>query len=164
MLAYVVLGHVVINVCCDPRLVVVPSPVIGCPKAGRCTLDDPSASDDHPMTGHHTAQTSSRRPSALTNQIWFPPEDLTAAKNCLWKRTFRNLNNVMRKYDFVIIADYFCTKTFRYENQSWVKWLKTFLESAEDSMALQLISINEYFRGILSNHCCSGHSCKSLSV
>ena len=70
----------------------------------------------------------------------------------------------MCKYDFVIIADYSYTKTFRYENQSWVKWLKTFLQSAEDLMALQQISIDEYFRGVLSNHCCSGHSCKSLFV
>ena len=72
--------------CCDPRLVVVPWPVIGCPKAVRRTLDDPSASDDQPMTGHRTAQTSDRRP--------------IAAKNCLWKRTFRNLNNGMFKIRF----------------------------------------------------------------
>ena len=81
--------------CCDPRLVVVPWPVIGCPKAGRRTLDDPSASANHPMTGHRTAQTSDRRLSTLTNQIWFPAEDWLPPKNCLWKRTFRNLNNVM---------------------------------------------------------------------
>ena len=30
------------------------------------------------------------------------------------------------KYDFVIIAAYVCTKTFRYENQLWVKKLKKF--------------------------------------
>ena len=31
-------------------------------------------------------------------------------------------------------------------------------------MALQQISVDEYFHGVLSNHCCSGYSCKSLFV
>ena len=54
---------------------VVSWPVIGCPNAGRRTTDDPSASDDHPMTDHRTAQSSGRRPTALTNQISFPARD-----------------------------------------------------------------------------------------
>ena len=99
--------------CCDPRLVVVPWLVIGCPKAGRRTLDNPSASDDQPMTGHRTAQTSIRRPSALTNQILFPAEAWLPKKIACEKEhleTWRIMLCV--KYDFVIIADYFCTKTF----------------------------------------------------
>ena len=45
------------------------------------------------------------------------------------------------KYDLMVMADFLCAKTFRYEKQLWVKWLKTFVDWAEDSMALQQISI-----------------------
>ena len=149
---------------CDPRLVIVPWPVISCPKAGRHTLDDPSVSDDQPMTSHRTAPTSGRRPSALTNQIWFLAKDWLPPKIACEKEHLETWIMLCVKYDFVTIAHNFCTKTFRYENQSWVKWLKTFVESAEDSMAMQQISIDIYFRGVLSYHCCSGHFHKSLFV
>ena len=100
--------------CCDPRLVVVPWPVIGCPKAGRRTLDDPSASADHPMTGHRTAQTSGRRPSALTNQIWFPAENWLPPKIACEKEILETWIMLCMKNDSVVIANYFCTMTFRY--------------------------------------------------
>ena len=76
-------------------------PVIGCSKAGRRTLDDPSASADHPMTGHRTPQTSGRRPSAVINQIWFPAENWLPPKIAREKELFWNLNNVMYE-------NYFC--------------------------------------------------------
>ena len=88
------------------------------PKTGCCPMTSHSLSqgwlthfNDHPMTGHRTAQTSGRRPCALTNQIWFPVEHSLTQK-CLWQRTFRNLDNIMCKIWFDCIADYFCTKPF----------------------------------------------------
>ena len=53
-------------------------------------------------------------------------------------------------------------RLFNIKKQLWLKWLKTFVESAVDSMALQHISIDEYFRDILSNHCYWDHSYRSL--
>ena len=121
--------------------------VIGCPKAGRRTLDDPSASDDR------SSYSTNFRPKTVRSDQsdLISGRRLTAAKNCLWKRTFRNLNNVMHKIWFCDYRWLLLYKDFRYENQLWVKWLKTFVESAEYSMALQQISIDEYFRGFLSN-------------
>ena len=84
-------------VCCDPRLFVVPSLVMGCPMAGCHTLDDPSASDDHQMTSHWTAQTSGWRPSTQTNQNW----RLTVAEYCFRKRIFRNLNNICENFHWI---------------------------------------------------------------
>ena len=78
------------------------------------------------MTGHRTAQTSGRRPSALTNQIWFPAEDWLPPTIACEKEHLETQIMLCVKYDFVIIADYFCTNTFWHENQSWVKLLKNF--------------------------------------
>ena len=83
--------------------------------AGCHTLDAPSASDNQPMTSHRTAQTSGRRPSALTNQIWFLAEDWLPPKIACEKGHLETWIMLWMKYDFVIIADYFCTKTSRYE-------------------------------------------------
>ena len=52
--------------CCDQILLAVPWPVINCPTVSHRTFDNPSVSDDNPMNGYRTTQTSGRRPTALT--------------------------------------------------------------------------------------------------
>ena len=44
------------KLCCNPKLVVVPWPVIGCPKVVYHRWDDPSAYGTNPMTSRRTAQ------------------------------------------------------------------------------------------------------------
>ena len=151
-----------LHCCCDRRLVVVPWQVIGCPKAGRRTMDDPSASDDHPKTGHRTAQTSDRRPSALTNQIWFPAEDWLTQRNACEKEHLGTWIMLCVKYVFVIIADYICTKTFpkKKKNYDWNNW-KLPLNRQWTQWGCNTFQPTNFFLGV---HCCSGHSCKSLFV
>ena len=105
---------------------------------------DPSVSDNHLMTGHFTTQSSGRRPSALTNQIWFPSEDWLPPKVACEKEHLETWIMLCVRYDFVVITDYLCSKTFPNKKKLWVKWLKTSVKSAVDSMTMHLISIDVY--------------------
>ena len=78
--------------------------------------------------------------SALTNQILFPAKDWLLQKIACKKEHLETQMMLCLKYDFVVIADYFCTTL---PNKKTV--MKNFVESAMDWMVLQHISIDKYF-------------------
>ena len=68
---------------------------------------------------------------------------LTAVRIACGKEHLKSWIILCVKYGFVVVTNYFCTKTFLFEKQLLVKYLKTVVDSAVDSMALQHISIDE---------------------
>ena len=135
-----------------------------------------------PMTGHRQSQgwpphigrpISVRRPShhrssystnCRPNTYSSDQSDLIsgwleAADICLWKRAFRNLNNDMCKIRFCGYRRLFLHKGYsqknNYEwyiwklpsNQQWTQWHCNTFQS------------KNIFLNVLSNHCCSCHSC-----
>ena len=121
-----------------------------------------SVSADNPMTVHRRAQTSGWRLSALTNQIWFPADDWQPPKIACEKKTFRNSSNVIFKiwfcgYHGLLLHNHFLiSKTFVGEIIENFHWIG----SGYNGIATHFN--RRIFCGILSNHCCSGHSCKKV--
>ena len=53
------------------------------------------------------------------------------------------------RFDVVVIADHFRTKTFSNHIRSWIKYLKLYVDSGVKSKPLQHISIDEHFHWFL---------------
>ena len=78
---------------------------------------------------------------------------LTATKNCLWKRTLRNLNNVMCKICF---CDYHWLPMYKDFSiwKSIMGWIIENFRRIGRGLNGVVTNFDEYFCGILSNHYC----------
>ena len=147
------------------------------PKTGRC-----------PMTGHRLSQgwsphmgrpisvrwLSHDRSSYSTNfrpktdrsdqSDLIPGRRLTAAKKCLSEITFRNLNNVMYKIRFCGYHWLLLYKEFPQSKPIMSEIIENLRRSGSELDGVATFQSTNIFLDILSNHSCSGHSCKCLFV
>ena len=147
------------------------------PKTGRC-----------PMTGHRLSQGWSPHMGRPISVRWLshdrssystnfrPKTDrsdqsdlisgrrLTAAKKCLSEITFRNLNNVMYKIRFCGYHWLLLYKEFPQSKPIMSEIIENLRRSGSELDGVATFQSTNIFLDILSNHSCSGHSCKCLFV
>ena len=89
---------------------------------------------------------------------------LTAAKKCLSEITFRNLNNVMYKIRFCGYHWLLLYKEFPQSKPIMSEIIENLRRSGSELDGVATFQSTNIFLDILSNHSCSGHSCKCLFV